>query len=248
MKKETFALIVLYLLCVSLSSPVYADSTLVQATSTSGAGSSITKAFGTNVTAGNVIVVCTSSDQSRNAVKVNDTRGDVFIQDTTVSQVNASIDQCWHVNSAVGGSTSVTASSSNATFIALSILEVSGLASGNPVDATGTATFTSGATVSATTTNSASQDAYYAIGYVGDWDTAATFTAGAGYTIRTTAVEFPLEDNNTHTGYNGNKINAKMSGGSGDHRNITVIGYKIAAAAPASSGPTPYTDVIADNW
>ena len=160
------------------------------ATSSSSAGGATTLAFGSNNTAGSLIVVATTWDASTaTGITCADSKGNVYATPLKLLDTNAQqyIGVCYAPNIAAGAN-SVTVTYTGGTppvgFRELSIHEYSGVATTNPLD-TSASTFGSGSTgadgytttASTTTTNG---DLIFGM-MMDDAGTSATLSAGTGF-------------------------------------------------------------------
>lgn len=169
---------------------------VVQKATSFGATNTLTLAYPSNVKAGNILVVCISSDGDG---EIADTQSNTWaLAARTRLSATAS---CWYAAPAKGGATNVTISYGSG-FIIMSILEISGMLT---LDRAATATG-SGTSISINTTATNSNNTYV-IGYAHDWDRFSTWTAGAGFNMEIWA------DGNG-TGYIA-ALEGKMSRGTG---------------------------------
>jgi hypothetical protein len=161
-----------------------ASITLVQhASKDAGTTTTSSLAFANANTAGNWIAVCVRGGLSSSQVfTIVDSNGNTYKQGAqlgfTVSAVTLSI---YYAENIKGGANTITVSDTVSGPLRFAILEYSGVATANSLDATAMATGVSSSPNSGNLTTTASGDLLLATIATAD---AATFTAGSGYTIR----------------------------------------------------------------
>lgn len=159
--------------------------TLLQSTSTQGtAVASVSLAFPSGNTAGNLIIAFIRMSSTNQTVSVTDSLGNNYAD--AVSQAQSSDGHQVHVfyaRNIAGGANTITASFSSANNHPwLAIYEYSGLSTANPLDRTAAAQGNdSNPATAAVTTTSANQLIFAGIGFPNNYGGVAT--AGGGYTI-----------------------------------------------------------------
>src|SRR5216684_3941665 len=178
------SLALLFLLLMGPLARAQAAITLVQHTSKD-AGTTTTSSlsFTSANTAGNLIAVCVRGGLSSSQVfTVVDSNGNTYRQASqigfTTSAVTLAISYAENIK---GGANTVTASETVSGPLRLAILEYSGVAVANSLDASVSATGIGSAANSGNLNTTASGDLL--LGTIATAD-AATFTAGSGYTLR----------------------------------------------------------------
>src|SRR3989304_8830692 len=116
------------------------------------------RAFASNVTAGNTIIVCVVNGVGGGAAivtSVTDTLSNTYVQAGVGNTHGNFREEIWYALNISGGSCTVTVNMNKSTDLSFTISEFSGIATSSAVDVTGGATGTSTqATVNLTTTNS----------------------------------------------------------------------------------------------
>lgn len=148
--------------------------------------STVSVAYASNTTAGNLLVAVGASDAN---ATISITGGGTWTQAVnqkdgfTAAQAQAAI---WYMANCPGGAVTVTLTSSGDSH--LHIYEISSIVTTSPLDATGAAEDTSGSTSqSISTSGSVAQASEYVIAGFFSWNQGSqTFTASGGYTTEQT--------------------------------------------------------------
>jgi RHS repeat-associated protein len=151
---------------------------------------SATLSFASNNTAGNWIAVCVRAGVPGETISVSDSRGNTYQK---VDQFNEIIDgdtlAIFYAENIAGGANTITVTDTTPATLRIAILEYSGVATSNSLDVTATATGTSVSPNSGSATTTANGELLVGMIMAGS---AATFTAGSGYT---TEEAVPAEPN-----------------------------------------------------
>lgn len=98
----------------------------VQANGTGHSGTSTSLAYGSNVAAGNLLVVVVSNFSTSTTVSISDTQGNVYAQAGTYSTASgANRVSIWYAMAKASGANTVTATPSSSDFTGLGVLEYS---------------------------------------------------------------------------------------------------------------------------
>jgi hypothetical protein len=165
--------------------PPTAGITLVQrVTQNAGATTSSSIAFTTPNTAGNFIAVCVRAGISGQVFRVSDSNGNIYRQavqlNVTVDTPNGDTMGIFYAENINGGSNTLTVSDSISGTLRFSVLEYSGLAIANSLDATATGQGTSASPNSANAVTTANGELLLSAIATAN---PASFTAGSGFTI-----------------------------------------------------------------
>lgn len=199
------------LMSVNRASASVSPPAFVQSRSGYLAATSHSVAFSSNVTAGNGLIACFFVDGNASTYNLTDNNGNTWVEAVTNASATLGLTSCWYATNANAGPTTVTVSEVGGIwdYVSISIMEISGMRNNSPLDQTGMGS-ASGATtsVSMTTTGSVTETAEFVIAYAADWGSDASWTQGAGYTIKETVHDTgdnsnSLEIKNTVTGLSG---------------------------------------------
>ena len=143
--------------------------------------SSMTVSLPSGVTAHDLLLACVMT-WADTTIGISDNDANTW---TLIAQKSntggATTSYCWYAANANAGPTTITISSSASTAIYTVSEEVAGLVTSSPLDATGTATSTSG-NGSVTTGTSVKESSEYIVAFFADWNNEGIWTAGSGYT------------------------------------------------------------------
>ena len=158
-----------------------------------GTTNSSTLAFSSSTTPGNWIAVAIRAGHSGQVFNVSDSRGNTYRQavqsNITVDTPNGDTLGIFYAENIAGGTNGVTVSDSiGSSTLRFAILEYSGLATSNSLDAVATAQGTGTVADSGNATTTASGDLLFGAILTSD---ARDFTAGTGYTIRDAVPALP---------------------------------------------------------
>jgi hypothetical protein len=158
-----------------------------------GTTNSSTLAFSSSTTPGNWIAVAIRAGHSGQVFNVSDSRGNTYRQavqsNITVDTPNGDTLGIFYAENIAGGTNAVTVSDSiGSSTLRFAILEYSGLATSNSLDAVATAQGTGTVADSGNATTTASGDLLFGAILTSD---ARDFTAGTGYTIRDAVPALP---------------------------------------------------------
>ncbi len=254
-------LIVLPLVCfgmfIATSKDAHASISFVQATSTNcGTVTNCKISFPSNTNAGDLFVVGIRVGGGAGAadpVTVTSTQSDTFVQVVEKNQTSDGTGYIFYAKNVAGGTTSINVHLSSSQSVRMSILEYSGIDTSSPLDATSTTSASSGTTLTVpTSSTSAANELIFGFGTTGN-NVANSFTAGSGYTIRTsvscgTATCIAAEDqivSNTTT-----SANTKFTITNSDAWTDGMATFK--ATLPGTPGTPTYTNVATStltvNW
>lgn len=196
-----------------------------------GTASTFPKAFGSNVTAGNAIIVCTTTPGSLIVDSIADTLSNTYAP-IGVGFTNSGIkNEIWAALNVAGGACTVTVTTSGNAECAGTVSEFSGVAASSASDITGGA-FGSDATATVSISTSNADDVL--IGCMSHASAEVTLTSGSGFSILAEsepAVHMPL-----HTEY---RVVSSTSNWTVDVACGGSVNWKIyAAALKASAGPS----------
>jgi hypothetical protein len=200
-----------------------------------------TFSFGSNTTAGNLIVACSGFNNGTNTPTFSDSQGDTF--SSAIAKINNSSAAlvCSYAANIHGGADTVTCSIAGSGFCIPAAEEITGAATSSPLDQSGTA-LPSSANPSATTSGAIAQANEIVIGAGMDWSAARTWSAGSGFTNVVTVT------NSTQCGCAAGMESMTLTSGSGtqtatfsigaaDPTAIAVMTYK-GASSGAPCSPT----------
>jgi hypothetical protein len=194
--------------------------------------------FGSNTTAGNLIVACGGFNNGTNAPTFSDSQGDTFSSAIARFNNSSAALVCYYAANIHGGADTVTCSISGSGYCIPAAEEIAGAAASSPLDQTGTAT-PSSASPSATTSGAIAQGNEIVIGSGMDWTGARSWTAGTGFnnsvSIRNSSCGCSAAmESMTLTGGSGTQT-ATFSIGVTDPTAIAVMTFKGASSGGACS-------------
>lgn len=175
----------------------------VNANGASNAGSSVSIVSpGLAVTAGNTLIVGVSSytlGGRQTVVGVTDSAGNSYSRCGIVEGGDANHGQeVWVASNISAHATNVVTVtfSAAATYRNMAVAQYSGLAATSPFDAASTGAITASSTIHPTGAGTTTQDNELCLGWFVTWDVAFSFSASGGNTLRVTAGDTCLVDNN----------------------------------------------------
>ncbi len=139
---------------------------------------SVSVAFGSNVTAGHVLVVAVSTYDAQTISTPADTQGNSFTQAVTAGTSGAAVAAIYVATAKSTAADTVTCAVNSANNIHCHIYEVSGITA--TVDKTGTSS-QAGTALTVSTSASTANANDYVFAYFADNHSAATYTVGSGY-------------------------------------------------------------------
>jgi hypothetical protein len=176
--------------------PAFVQGTGPTANSGASAVATVAQAYGSNNSAGNLLVACITWDRSSGAGNrdlisgVADTRSQTWTQVVQSNDLTNNQDfSMWYFPNCAAGANTVTATFSGGSraFAAIIIAEYSGVLTTSPIDGTPVGQNASGTTAANNCTSTSTTTAVNGDLIVGAWmkdDTASTPTAGTGFTKR----------------------------------------------------------------
>jgi hypothetical protein len=189
------------------------------------------KAFGSNVTAGNLIVVATRGTSYTGAWTVSDNLGNTYTEIGT-GQATPAGNGCrlFYAKNITGGACTVSIGAAGQNYRG-EMIEISGLDTVSPLDVTTKASGTS-TTPSSGATGTRSQASEILIGMVGT-DGGNTFTAGTNFTLRQANTDIALQIEYQIVSAAGTDA-ATMTLGSSAGWSATIASFKAAATGRLS--------------
>ncbi len=139
---------------------------------------SVAVAFGSSVTAGDVVLVAVSTYDAQTISTPTDTQGNSFTQLVTTGTSGAAVAAIYAATAKSTAADTVTCAINSANNIHCHIYEVSGITT--TVDKTGTSSM-AGTALTVSTSSSTSNANDYVFAYFADNHSAATYTVGSGY-------------------------------------------------------------------
>ena len=132
----------LFLLLLFATTPLRAAIAMVQVATNAGGGSTTKSAtFGSNTSAGNLIIACASFTDTTTFSSVSDTQSNSFTQFGTEVDDGEEKAHCYYAKNIVGGADTVTFTVAASAYIEMYIHEVSGVSYTNPFDQSCTAPY-----------------------------------------------------------------------------------------------------------
>ncbi len=179
--------------------------------------------FGSNTTAGNLIVACGGFNNGTSAPTFSDSQGDTFTSGVARFNNGSAALVCYYAANIHGGADTVTCSISGSGYCIPAAEEITGAAASSPLDQTGTAT-PSSASPSATTSGAIAQGNEIVIGSGMDWSAGRTWTAGTGFSNSVSVL------NSSSCGCSAGMESLTLTSGSGTQ----TVTFSIGASDPTA--------------
>lgn len=149
-----------------------------------------TLAFGVNVTAGNLLLLIVGLGLSSDVTGVTDTLGQTWTKaKSQVQTTDGGFVSLWYVENTAGGACTVQVAYASAANVRLIVMEYSGVATSGALNQTNSAQADASSAVNAGAINTTQPEELIVVAARNDTNT--TFTAGAGYTLRTEQAAAP---------------------------------------------------------
>lgn len=226
------------------ATPARATITVVQhanaTTATTGSSTSLSRAFPSANTAGNLLVVAVSTYSGETISPPTDSVNNTYALAVGASRSGNAVAAIYYAANCKGGANTVTAHISAADNVHLHIYEISGMATSAPVDVTGSNISNTATSLTVSTSGSTTSANDYVFAYFADNATPKTFTAGAGYG------DTEQSESSGDAGFSEDKIvsSTGTQTATATESGADPITALIATFKAGSGGPTPILSVL----